>query len=143
MLGAVDLAEAGVKAKIGIITLGVADYERSLSFYRDGLGFPTHGDTKDIAFFRLEGTWLAIYPRDKLAEDATVAPEGSGFRGFTLAHNVKSKDEVREVLSLAERAGAKIVKPAQDVFWGGHSGYFADPDGFLWEVAWNPFTDLT
>lgn len=132
-----------MKPKIGIITLGVADYERSLTFYRDGLGFPTHGETKSIAFFELEGTWLALYPRDKLAEDATVPSKGSGFQGFTLAHNVKSKEEVRQVLQLAEQAGAKIVKPAQEVFWGGYSGYFSDPDGFLWEVAWNPSTDLT
>ena len=116
-----------MKAKISMITLGVADYERSLTFYRDGRGFATHGDTKDIAFFRLEGTWLAIYPKEKLAEDATAAPEGSGFRGFTLAHNVKSKEEVREVLRKAEQAGTRIVKPAQDVFWGEYSGYFADP----------------
>jgi uncharacterized protein len=131
-----------MKPKISIITLGVADYEKSVRFYRDGLSFPLENDGKDIAFFKLAGVMLALYPREKLAEDAAISPEGNGFRGFTLAHNLGSKAEVQEVLSLAEKAGAKIMKPAQDVFWGGHSGYFTDPDGFLWEVAWNPFMDL-
>lgn len=133
----------GMKAKIGLITLGVTDLERSVRFYRDGLGLPLEGDASGIAFFRMEGTWLALYPRAELAADARVEAEGSGFRAFALAHNVPSKEAVREVLELAERAGATIAKPAEDTFWGGYSGYFADPDGFLWEVAWNPFLDLT
>jgi uncharacterized protein len=134
-----------MKSKVSIITLGVADFERSLRFYRDGFGFPTHNykDGEDVVFFKLEGSWLALYPWDKLAQDATVAPTGSGFRGVTLAHNVKSKAEVDRVVALAVSAGAKLVKQPQDVFWGGYSGYFADPDGHLWEVAFNPFTDLT
>ncbi|HEY2343425.1 MAG TPA: VOC family protein [Chthoniobacteraceae bacterium] len=125
--------------KITIITLGASDYEKSVAFYRDGLKFPLENDGKDIAFFKLGDLRLAIYPREKLAEDAEVSAEGSGFRAFTLAHNVGSKEEVRETLAFAEKAGAKIIKPAQDVFWGGYSGYFADPDNFLWEVAWSPF----
>ena len=132
-----------MKAKISLITLGVSDLKRALAFYRDGLGFPTEGDTENIVFLKLTGTWLALYPRDRLAEDVQVAAAGAGFSGFTLAHNVASKQDVDETLRLVEKAGAKIVKPAQDVFWGGYSGYFSDPDGFLWEVAWNPHIDLT
>lgn len=132
-----------MKPKISLITLGVANLKRALTFYRDGLGFPTEGDTENIVFLKLAGTWLALFPRDQLAEDAQTVSAGSGFPGFTLGHNVASKQDVDETLRLAEKAGAKIVKPAQDVFWGGYSGYFSDPDGFLWEVAWNPHIDLT
>ncbi|WP_435360547.1 VOC family protein [Haloarchaeobius sp. DFWS5] len=125
--------------RISIVTLGVADLARSTEFYRDGLGLPARDDDNDgIAFFELAGAWLALYPWDALAEDATVSPEGSGFRGVTLAHNVASKDAVDAALDEAAAAGGTIVKPAQDVFWGGYSGYFADPDDHLWEVAWNP-----
>jgi hypothetical protein len=134
-----------VKPKISLITLGVRDFARSLAFYRDGLGFPTHNfkDGEDVVFFKLEGSWLALYPRDKLAEDATVPDEGKGFSGITLAHNVASKAEVDAVFAHAIAAGARPVKTPQEVFWGGYSSYFADPDGYLWEVAYNPFTDLT
>ncbi len=134
-----------MKPKIGIITLGVSDLKRSLVFYRDGLGFPTHDYKEDagIVFFKLEGTWLALYLRDKLAEDITISTEGSGFSGVTLAHNVKTKEEVDAVVQLAVTAGARLIKQPQEVFWGGYSGYFADPDGHLWEVAYNPFMDLT
>lgn len=132
-----------MKPKISIITLGVKDLKKSHEFYKKGLGFPVESASEGVVFLKLEGTWLALYPREQLAEDAMVPQEGSGFQGFSLAHNVKSKEDVDAVLNFAEQAGAKIVKPAQDVFWGGYSGYFSDPDGFLWEVAWNPFTDLT
>lgn len=134
-----------MKAKIGLITLGVSNLKKSLRFYRDGLGFPTqdYKEDSDIVFFKMEGSWLALYPKDKLAEDATVSPKGNGFPGFTIAHNVKTKEEVDNVIQIAIKAGAKLVKQPQDVFWGGYSGYFADPDGYLWEVAYNPFTDLT
>jgi len=134
-----------MKPKISLITLGVADLARSLAFYRDGIGFPTHnykpGD--DVVFFRLEGTWLALYPRDRLAADANLPADGAGFSGVTLAHNVASKADADAVFALAIAAGARAIKQPQDVFWGGYSGYFADPDSHLWEVAWNPFTDLT
>jgi hypothetical protein len=134
-----------MKPKISMITLGVWDLERSLQFYRDGLGFAPHnyksGD--DMVMFVLEGSWLGLYPRAALAEDAQVEGEGSGFAGFSLAHNVKSKTEVDEVFDFAVAAGAAAVKTPREVFWGGYSGYFADPDGFLWEVAFNPFTDLS
>ena len=134
-----------MKPKIGIITLGVSDLKKSLVFYRDGLGFPTHDYKEEmgIVFFKLEGTWLALYPREKLAEDLGMSTEGSGFSGVTLAHNVNTKEEVDAVVQLAVSAGAKLVKQPQEVFWGGYSGYFADPDGHLWEVAYNPFMDLT
>ena len=123
---------------ITLITLGVSDLDRSIRFYRDGLGLPQRDGPEGIAFFETRGTWLSLYPRESLAEDATVSAEGSGFRGFTLAHNVASTEEVDRTLEQAIDAGATPVKPGQKAFWGGYSGYFADPDGFLWEVAWNP-----
>ena len=134
-----------MKQQVSLIGLGVRNFETSLRFYRDGLGFPTHNysDGEDHVMFRLEGSWLSLYPREKLAEDATVPGDGQGFSGVTLAHNVKSKDEVDEVYAQAIAIGATAIKEPQEVFWGGYSSYFADPDGFLWEVAFNPFTDLT
>ena len=131
-----------MEARISILTLGVSDLQRSIRFYRDGLGLPTKERTDGIAFFELRGTWLALYPREELAKDALVPAAGSGFPGFTLAHNVASKAEVDRTLADAVRAGAKLLKPGQDVFWGGYSGYFSDPDGFLWEIAWNPHFKL-
>jgi len=127
-------------SRISFITLGVSDIERAIRFYRDGLGFPLSSASKDdVAFFKTGGVVLALYPSDKLAEDAKVPAEGSGFRSVTLAHNVRSREEVSQVLARAEAAGGTITKPAQDTFWGGHGGYFSDPDGHLWEVVWNPF----
>ena len=128
-----------MKPHITIITLGVEDLQHSVDFYQNGLGFPIMGDSDSIAFFKMEGIILALYPRDKLAEDITIAPEGTGFQGFTLAHNVDSPEEVDRTLAEAVEAGAELVKPGQKVFWGGYSGYFKDPDGFYWEVAHNPF----
>lgn len=132
-----------MKPKIGMITLGVSDLERETRFYRDGLGLPQHGNYPGVTFFALNGTWLGLYPRTDLARDAQVDAAGTGFRGFSLAHNVASKEEVDAVLLEAEKAGGKIEKQAKDAEWGGYSGYFSDPDGFLWEVAWNPGFDLT
>lgn len=131
-----------MEPRISIITLGVSDMERSHKFYRDGLGLPTKDEGEGIVFFQLQGTWLALYSREKLAEDVTVLPDGHGFSGVTLAHNARTREEVDAVLAEAEAAGATIVKPAQDVFWGGYSGYFTDPDGHLWEVAWNPHFEI-
>jgi len=105
-----------MKPKISIITLGVKDLPASLKFYRDGLGFAPEGDTKDIAILKMEGAWLSLYPRESLAKDATVPSEGSGFHGFTLAHNVKSKKEVDEVLAFAVKAGARLIKPGRMSF---------------------------
>ena len=128
-----------MESRISIITLGVEDMARAIRFYRDGLGFKTEAaEDAPIAFFETSGTRLALYPLDKLKDDISTDLEvpKSGFNGITLAHNVKTKEEVDEVLRLAEKAGGQIVKEAQDVFWGGHSGYFSDLDGYYWEVAW-------
>ena len=127
-----------MKPRITIITLGVADLRRAIQFYRDGLGFPTEAtDGAPIAIVMTRGVRLALYPKQALAEDisAGIKLSRGGFGGITLGHNVERKEEVAEVLTLAEKAGGKIVKLAQDVFWGGHSGYFADLDGYYWEVA--------
>ncbi|MPZ50023.1 MAG: VOC family protein [Dehalococcoidia bacterium] len=125
--------------RISLLTLGVADLERSRRFYAEGLGLPLHPQSDDtVAFFDLKGTRLALWPRAELANDAGIAPEGSGFNGLSLAHNVATREEVDSVLAKAVRAGATVVRPAQDVFWGGYTAYFTDPDGFLWEIAWNP-----
>lgn len=134
-----------MKPKISIVTLGVADVGRSVRFYRDGLGFPTHNykEGEEFAMFSLEGAWLALYPREALAEDAQVGAGGSGFPGFSLAHNEPSPEAVDAAFAGALAVGATAVKQPEKVFWGGYSGYFADPDGYLWEVAHNPFTDLT
>ncbi|MGD9164816.1 MAG: VOC family protein [Chromatiales bacterium] len=128
-----------MQPRISMITLGVADLERSIRFYRDGLGLPQMESPPSVAFFTLNGSWLGLYGRQALAEDATVSAEGEGFAGFTLSHNVTSEAAVNALLEQAVAAGAKLVKPGQKVFWGGYSGYFCDPDGFLWEVAHNPF----
>ena len=132
-----------METRISLVTLGVTDLARSTAFYRDGLGLPATEDFPGIVFFKLKGAWLSLYPREDLAADATVPSGGQGFRGITLAHNVGSKEEVDAVLKQAESAGARIVKTARDADWGGYSGYFADPDGHLWEIAWNPHIDLT
>lgn len=129
-----------MESRISLITLGVADLPKAIRFYRDGLGFPTTAKDDDpVAFFVTSGTRLSLFPIDELAADisATIEPS-KGFGGITLAHNVRSKREVAEVLALAEKAGGKIVKQAQDTFWGGHGGYFSDLDGYYWEVAWAP-----
>jgi catechol 2,3-dioxygenase-like lactoylglutathione lyase family enzyme len=129
--------------RLNIITLGVKDFQKSLAFYKNGLGWKISSASQDdIAFFPLGGIVLALYPLDKLAEDATVPLSKNEFPGFTLAYNAKSEAEVDAVLQEAEKIGAKIVKKAQKVFWGGYSGYFADPDGYLWEVAHNPFFEF-
>jgi len=132
-----------MEPRISIITLGVADLGRAIVFYRDGLGLPTtYKEGEGIAFFQLKGVWLALYPSDLLAEDACLPPERTRFGGITLAHNVASKEIVDEVIARALAAGATLLKPAADTFWGGYSGYFADPDGHPWEVAWNPFVSI-
>ena len=131
--------KTGISPRISMVTLGVRDLSVAVKFYQEGLGFPRMDSPPEVAFFPLNGSWLSLYSREALAEDATVSAEGSGFAGFSLAHNVESEAEVDAVLALAKKAGASIVKPAQKVFWGGYSGYFRDPDGHLWEVAHNPF----
>ncbi|TVP77946.1 VOC family protein [Thioalkalivibrio sp.] len=127
-----------MKPRISMITLGVRDLEGSVRFYEQGLGLPRMNSPPEVAFFTLNGAWLGLYSRESLAEDVGVPADGTGFAGFTIAHNVDSETAVDELLEQAISAGAKLVKPAQKVFWGGYSGYFADPDGYLWEVAHNP-----
>lgn len=128
-----------MRPAVSLITLGVADLETSLKFYRDGLGWSTTSTVKDgVIFIQLQNLVLALWSKDQLAEDANVPADGGGFPGFSLAQNVESKLDVDSVMETARRAGAAIMKPAKDTFWGGYSGYFADPDGYLWEVAWNP-----
>lgn len=129
-------------ARLNLVTLGVTNLAKQKAFY-EKLGWKASSASQgDVAFFQLGGMVLSLFPRHLLAEDAHTNPEGSGFKGFTLAQNVREKSEVAKALQEAERAGGKIIKPAQDVFWGGHSGYFADPEGNLWEVAWNPHFPL-
>lgn len=129
-----------MEPRLSIVTLGVKDMTVSREFYEKGLGWPVSpSSNENVTFLRTHGAIISLFGREELAKDANVTSQGSGFRDFTLAHNVRSKEEVAQVLEHAENAGGRIVKHAQDVFWGGHSGYFEDPDGFLWEVAWNPF----
>lgn len=129
-----------MQPRISLVTLGVKDLKKSRKFYEKGLKLKASKiSDANVVFFKMQGTILGLFSRQALAEDARIAASGSGFSGITLAHNVRRKSDVAKVLAEAERAGAKILKPAQDVFWGGHSGYFSDPDGHLWEVAWNPF----
>ncbi|HEY0915212.1 MAG TPA: VOC family protein [Solimonas sp.] len=124
--------------RISMITLAVRDMAESVRFYEQGLGLPRMNSDPNVAFFRLNGSWLGLYGREALAEDVGVPAAGNGFSGFTLAHNLESEDAVDALMTQALEAGARLVKPAQKVFWGGYSGYFSDPDGHLWEVAHNP-----
>jgi uncharacterized protein len=134
-----------MKPRISVLTIGVADLEKSLHFYRDGMGLATEGivgtewEHGPVVFFPLHGgIMLALYPRKDIAWDSTVTESGPSPTEFTIAHNVKDRKEVDEVLRQAKAAGARVVKPGGETFWGGYAGYFQDPDGHLWEVAWNP-----
>jgi predicted lactoylglutathione lyase len=132
-----------MEQRISIVTLGVADLVRSREFY-ERLGWkPSTASTGDIIFFQAGCIALALYPRSDLAKDANIAADGQGFAGVAIACNVRSRDEVDAVLAEAAAAGARILKPAQQAFWGGYSGYFSDPDNFPWEVAWNPSFPIT
>jgi catechol 2,3-dioxygenase-like lactoylglutathione lyase family enzyme len=135
----------GMSPRITVITLAVADLERSLAFYRDGLGLPTSGITGTkyaigaCVFFQLEGDLkLALWPRTSLRADTGLADSPPGGGQVLIAHNVGSEDEVRQVLAQAVAAGGRLLKPAQPTFWGGYGGYFQDPDGHVWEVVFNP-----
>jgi len=131
-----------MEQRLSLVTLGVTDLERSLRFY-EALGWKRANENPHVAFFQLNGMALGLWSRAALAEDAKVTDTGEAFSGITLAYNTRSKADVDAVLAEAERAGARILKPAEDVFWGGYSGYFADPDGHPWEVAWNPGWEVT
>ena len=134
-----------MKSRITLFTLGVDDLERSLKFYRDGLGFPTQGimgqefEHGAVVFFDLQaGLKLALWARKDIAHEAKIPLTAGSPTEFTMGHNVGSKEEVDQVMAQAKKAGAMIPDPAHDTFWGGYSGHFQDPDGHLWEVAWNP-----
>jgi len=127
-----------MEPRVSFITLGVSDLERATRFYRDVLGLAQKATPPTVAFFEMGKTWLSLYPREDLAADAGVPAAGSGFPGFSLAHNVRSIDDVDALLAHAASGGGKLVKPGHHTDWGGYAGYFSDPDGFLWEVAWNP-----
>lgn len=134
-----------MKPRISVLTLGVSDLERAVVFYRDGLGLQTEGivgkefEFGAVAFFDLQnGLKLALWPRKSISNDTGIAFQTPSPLEFTIGHNVGSKDEVNAAMELAENAGAKIVKPASDTFWGGYAGYFQDPDGHLWEIVYNP-----
>lgn len=134
-----------MKPRITVITIGVDDLERAVRFYHDGLGLKTEGivgkefEYGAVAFFELQsGLKLALWPRKSIAHDSGLPMENASATEFTLGHNVSSRDEVDAVIKLAQDAGAVVVKPAQDTFWGGYAGYFQDPDKHLWEIVWNP-----
>jgi hypothetical protein len=126
-----------MEQRLSLVTLGVADLERAQRFYA-AIGWRRSNKEADVAFYQAGGMVLALWSRQSLAADAHLPTEGSGFAGIALAYNTRSREEVDAVLDEAKAAGATIPKPAEDAFWGGYSGYFADPDGHLWEVAWNP-----
>ncbi len=132
-----------MEQRVSLITLGVRDLKKARAFY-DALGWQTSSEhmAEEVVAYDMFGFTLGLYQWDKLADDAQVSAEGTGFRGVALAYNVREKADVDAALEEAVQAGGTLVKAAHDVFWGGYSGYFADPDGHLWEVAWNPFSPL-
>ena len=134
-----------IRPRISLVTLGVCDLARARRFYETGLGWKPSGAGNDnVVFLQLAGGMgLGLFSRASLAEDAHIPDVGSGFGGITLAQNLASKAEVDRVIAAAVAAGATLLKAAEDVFWGGYSGYFADPEGHVWEVAWNPFFPLS
>ncbi len=134
-----ERGKQAMEQRLSIVTLGVTDLKRSKDFF-ERLGWkPSSASSSDIVFFQAGSMALALFPWHELAKDANVPESGDGFRRISFAYNVRTRNEVDSVLAEARSAGARIVKPAQEAFWGGYSGYFADLDDFLWEVAWNPF----
>ncbi|HEY0741043.1 MAG TPA: VOC family protein [Chryseosolibacter sp.] len=138
-----------MKPRVTVLTLGVDDLDRAVKFYRDGLGLPTKGimgqeyEYGAVAFFDLSnGLKIALWPRNSIAHDTNIEQTSPSPTDFTVGHNVSTKEEVDWVMAQAKRAGATIVKPAQETFFGGYSGYFQDPDQHLWEVVWNPAFDV-
>jgi catechol 2,3-dioxygenase-like lactoylglutathione lyase family enzyme len=127
-----------MEQRLSLVTLGVADLERSRRFYENGLGWRRGNKHEEVAFYQLGGMVLALWGEDALAQDARLPGAGSGFGNIALAYNTRSREEVDTVLAEAEAAGARILKPAEATSWGGYAGYFADPDGHVWEIAWNP-----
>ena len=130
-----------MEQRLSLITLGARDMNALAAFY-EAMGWRRTESPDGVIAFDMIGQTLGLYPHEKLAEDIGLEPEALGHGAITLAYNVRNKDEVAALLDRAEKAGARILKPAQDVFWGGHHGYFADPEGHIWEIAWNPFSPL-
>jgi uncharacterized protein len=130
--------------RMTVLTLGVADLNKATTFYEGVLGTPPNRSYDGVTFIELPGTWLALYPLEDLAQDLglKVPITGHGFSGITLAYNARSKEDVIAIVERAKSAGAHVVKEPQETFWGGFSGYFADPDGYHWEVAWGPMFDF-
>ncbi len=128
-----------MEQRLSLVTLGVEDLGRAARFYEEGLGWRRGSNSEGVVFFQTPGSIVALWPRSDLAADAGVPVEGSGFAGVALAYNARSREEVDAVLAEAAVAGAPLLKAAKETFWGGYSGYFSDPDGHLWEVAFNPF----
>lgn len=133
-----------MEPRISMVTLGVNDLQKSFDFYSRIIGFPSEKGIEGgmVVFFSLNHMLFSLFPKDKLAEDALVPNDGRGFSGMTLAYNVKTKEEVDEIIKTLRQTEVKITKEPQDTFWGGYDAYFQDPDGYLWEVAWNPFVEI-
>jgi len=132
-----------MEQRMTFITLGVTDLNQSIDFYEKKIGWKRSDlSNESIVFFELKGIYLALYNREELAKDATVDPVGNGFRSFTMAYNTRSEKEVDDLIENIRKQGVAIIKEPQKVFWGGYSSYIADPDGNLWEIAYNPFLKL-
>ena len=132
-----------MEQRLTILGLGVANLKKATQFYEEKFGWEkTKSSNGDITFFQLNGILLSLYPSGKLAEDAMVSPEGNGFKKFTMAYNARSKQEVDAIFEKLESKGVRIVKKPEDVFWGGYSGYVADLDDNLWEIAFNPYLEI-
>lgn len=132
-----------MEPRLSLVTLGVRDIARARKFYEQGLGWTRAGGEADVAFYQTGATIISLYEWDKLAEDAGVPAQGSGFRGISVAFCTRDKQEVNTVIEEARKAGARIVVEPREAFWGGYNGYFEDLDGHLWEVAWNPMLTIT
>jgi uncharacterized glyoxalase superfamily protein PhnB len=131
--------------RITVVTLGVADLSKATKFYEAVLGTPPNTSYEGVTFIELPGTWISLYPLEKLAKEISpeVSDNRSAFSGITLAHNARSKEQVVEIIERAKSAGARIMKEPQETFWGGFSGYFSDLDGYYWEVAWGPMFEFS
>ncbi|MCD6389050.1 MAG: VOC family protein [Desulfobulbaceae bacterium] len=131
--------------RVTVVTLGVADFRKATKFYEAVLGTPPNTSYDGVTFIELPGTWISLFPLENLAKDISseVPVTRSGFSGITLAHNVRSKDDVIAIIKRAKSAGARVMKEPQETFWGGFSGYFADLDGYCWEVAWGPMFEFS
>ena len=152
LLGLLLIASAGIaqnkndikmEQRVTFITLGVNDLKTSIDFYENKFGWKrSEMSNDDIVFFQLNGIYLALYSRTELAKDATIDSAGTGFKGFTISYNARSEKEVDDLINTLRNKGVKIIKEPQKVFWGGYSSYISDPDGNLWEIAYNPFLKI-